>query len=570
MPLPFPRLLFILSLTFVYLLFELAFNARLLDLVGGEAAPDDIERIEFYGRILSGCAVGLFVVGFYYKKLITIKGASTWIAKTDAAFLLLVIMSLCLAFMFIKFFRFHPLFNEVPAIVVVIVAVYVVMLVRRAESLIGIVIPLFLAVLCTFISLQKITSSIVQGQSDTQRQLALQTVLLQKGLLHKQITLDSIDMQVFTEPEGRAFMATFPLMAMTITHLESKIYAGKVAIVEKAIKDRVGSPQTVFDQQYIPAIKAIQDVWAKYSVGEPVFDVEAETEKQYRKAWGEYTQGLSKHHWTPRSVPNYAKGRVVADVRKSVAVPANWEPYDSGTFRKAVKAQVIQKAHEPDGAILMDGYRIAANLSFDQFVAQPPIQKRLVTTLTLPASSRVQASYKTTDDFIAQYYKPLIKSYLDVELKKYDAPVEKFAPGKELYDMGYQAIRKTLIPTIALMFSLLGAVSHAAKFAMIIITAILERFTKPRAYYALVVWGVLVAGSGAVLLHLDNRVTGSELYANMERQAMGANGVLAGRVPMPVLHVINVGQGYGYPLFEYIRIHVLGGISYGFNNTPEN
>ena len=568
MSLPVPRLLFILSLTILYLLFELAFNARLLDLVGGEAAPDDIEHVEFYGRILSGCAVGLFVVGFYYKKLIKIKGVDAWIFKTDIAFLLLVVITLSLAFMFISHARFHPLFN-VPIIVIIAAGIVAVSLVRRSESLTGIVLPLFIAVVCTFISLQKITSGIVESQSDSQRQLALQTVLLQKGLLNNQITLDSIDMQVFSQPEGRAFLATFPLMAMTITNLESKIYAGKVAIVEKAIKDRIGSPQAVYDKQYVPAIKGIQDVWAKYSVGEPVFDVEAETDKQFKKSWGDYTQSLSKHRWTPKTVPRYAKGRVVADVRKNLAVPANWEPSDSHTFRKAVRAQVIEKAREPDGSILMDGYRIAPNLSFEQFVAQAPIQKRLVATLKLPVRSRVQASYKTSDDFIAQYYKPLIKRYLDVELKKYDAPVEKFAPGKELYEMGDQAIRKTLIPTIALLFSLLGAVSHAAKLAMIIITAILERFVRPRATYALVVWLGLVAASGAILLHVDNRVTGSELYANMERQALnGADSVIGGNVSIGVLHVINVGQGYGYPVFEFIRTHVLGGIDYGFN-APE-
>ena len=155
------------------------------------------------------------------------------------------------------------------------------------------------------------------------------------------------------------------------------------------------------------------------------------------------------------------------------------------------------------------------------------------------------------------------------ELKKYDAPVEKFAPGKELYEIGDQAIRKTLIPTIALLFSLLGAVSHAAKFAMIIITAILERFVRPRTHYALAVWLGLVAASGAILLHVDNRVTGSELYANMERQAVkGADGVIGGNVSIGVLHVINVGQGYGYPVFEFIRTHVLGGINYGFD-APE-
>ena len=59
--LPLKPTLFILALTVAYLLCELAFNARLLDVVGGRQA-ESVHALEHYGRLLSGTAVALFVL----------------------------------------------------------------------------------------------------------------------------------------------------------------------------------------------------------------------------------------------------------------------------------------------------------------------------------------------------------------------------------------------------------------------------------------------------------------------------------------------------------------------------
>ena len=56
--------LFVALLTAIYLCFELAFNARLLDVVGGAASNEQIHSIETFGRALSGVAVALLVLQF--------------------------------------------------------------------------------------------------------------------------------------------------------------------------------------------------------------------------------------------------------------------------------------------------------------------------------------------------------------------------------------------------------------------------------------------------------------------------------------------------------------------------
>jgi hypothetical protein len=56
------KTLLIALFTTLYLCFELAFNARLLDVVGGVVDPTQLRNIERFGRGLSGIAVALVVL----------------------------------------------------------------------------------------------------------------------------------------------------------------------------------------------------------------------------------------------------------------------------------------------------------------------------------------------------------------------------------------------------------------------------------------------------------------------------------------------------------------------------
>ena len=60
--------LVMLTLTLLYLMVEMGFNARLLDVVGGLASRHQVESIEFYGRLIAGTAVALLGLGMVLKK----------------------------------------------------------------------------------------------------------------------------------------------------------------------------------------------------------------------------------------------------------------------------------------------------------------------------------------------------------------------------------------------------------------------------------------------------------------------------------------------------------------------
>ena len=84
-----------------------------------------------------------------------------------------------------------------------------------------------------------------------------------------------------------------------------------------------------------------------------------------------------------------------------------------------------------------------------------------------------------------------------------------------------------------------------------------------------------------ILSNLENDVTQSRLYIHMMKQTQTNQDQkqdprkdqqhdqdsqpLLRKVLGNALHVVAIGQAYGYPINEHIRTHVLGGISYGYH-----
>ncbi|MEG0885399.1 MAG: hypothetical protein RSH52_29570, partial [Janthinobacterium sp.] len=67
--------LILIVLTIMYLCVELGFNARLLDVVGGDVKPHDVEGVEFYGRSLSGIAAALVVLQLMWRRRLKNNGS---------------------------------------------------------------------------------------------------------------------------------------------------------------------------------------------------------------------------------------------------------------------------------------------------------------------------------------------------------------------------------------------------------------------------------------------------------------------------------------------------------------
>ncbi len=502
-------------LTALYLCFELGFNARLLDVVGSAATESQLHDIERYGRVLSGIAVALVVLQWSLAKRAR---------SADGSPRSMAIVFWCLV-------------------------------------TVGVV----------FGTLQLFVNLVVDHSSPSFRRTALNIVLVQRALVKGGVELDGLDddPRLFTRPEGKAFLALFPVMATSVERLDEKISAAKLQLISRQIADRLGGPAGQH-KDYLQAIERTQAQWQRYRKIPGAQDINAEIARQQDRAWADYIAELGKRGWTPATVPSYGRDSVRRKVRSKVPVSADWDLSDEIGFREAVAGQVRRRTS--DGGVTVRGTKVPAGLGWNEFLAHAAVQAEVRDALKLPASITVRASYRSAQEFERDFFIPSVKELARKQLLQYEAPVESFADGQPNEQSGRDAARAALVPPIALFFSLLGAVGHISKLAYLVLRLTISALPSlaGRVRYLWVAPLSVLALTWTALSLLDNVVTESRLYAYMRTQmvskdASDVSHQIRTRLLSNALHVVAVGQGYGYPLNETVRTRLLGNITYGYN-----
>lgn len=488
---------FLIVVTSIYLICELAFNARLLDVVGGSASMDEVHNIEVFGRTLSGIAAAL------------------------------VALQLLMA-------------AHRPVIVRVVVCLTV-----------GAIV---------YFSLQTLVNTLVDRSSPEFRRQAMNLVLVQRALVDGRAELDGLtaeksQREVFALPEGKAFLALFPALATSVDHLEEKIADAKLDLQQQQIGRELGYEAGVF-AKYRSALADLRKRFMQYARG-TTDELDARVSFEQRDAWARYTQDLRRYNWTPSTVPPRRREAVVNNVRKSVPVPASWHPADRITFNAAVEDRVRQEARRGrDGSVTVQGKRVPPGLAWADFVGHAGIQAELRERMQLPASVVVATNY-TGPEFTAQFYKPLVLKLAKEQIGQYTAPLNTFEQGGSNEKAGLDAARAVIVPPIALLFSLLGAVGHMGKLIYLVLKAALPRdLAVARFMWAVPI--IVIAAVWGRFSMMDNQVTESSVYGYLRSQAQGSP------VLMNAMHVVAIGQGYAYPINEGLRTTVLRGFEFGY------
>ena len=507
----------VLSLT--YLTFELAFNARLLDVVGSGAAPDEVHAIEVFGRSLSGIAVALMVLSWLWNR----RAASG--TATPGWFAIFVVCSMAAAI--------------------------------------------------TYVSLEAFVNHLASQRDPGFRRTSLNILLLQDALVDGKVQLDGLTEQpgLFSAPQGKAFLALFPAMAVSIDQLDEKIRSAKLTLIERKLRQEAGGIDRFHDRYQ----DAVDDIRRKYNdyrrLPAEAPDIDAEVARQQDKAWNDYLRDLGQRGWTPSSVPPAYTQRVVSQVRRKVPVPASWVPSDEAGFMAAVDGQVRRRLSRLPGAdgVTINGRRVPPGLGWNAFFAHEAVQSELRRRMDLPAGTRLQSAYESAAIFDREVFRPLLARRAGIELRRYEAPLADFAPGGVHAVAGLDAARAVIVPPVALFSSLVGAALHLGKvFLLLFLLAHLLFRTRavterPRAvaWQGRALFAVVVVSSLAALRLMDNDITRSNLYGYMNSQLLAEPSPLRSAVSHG-MHVIAVGQAYTYPLNESIRTRVLGGITYGY------
>lgn len=511
-------------LTLMYLAFELSFNARLLDVVGGAASKEQIRDIEVYGRTLSGVAVALVVL----QRLLA-KRSRTGVNSPS----LLAIGGWCAVAAALTFYLLQVVVDEF----------------------------------------------LVEKSSPETRRLSGRTVLLQSALINRSAVLDGLedDSGVFAKPEGKAFLALFPMMALSVAGLEEKSKDAIALELRRQVAQRIGGPRSFYNG-YREAFSAIEQTWQNYRD----FPAKqgAEIKHAQDKAWRDYLAEIGRRGWTPSSVPQRYRAQVVENVRRRVSVSRGWHPADEKTFRESVELDVRRRMREQkgadglvlewDGSLVMKGEPIPPRLDFESFFARPAVQRELRSKLSLPSDIAVLSRYTSEEEFKSRLYWPMVDAKVLEELRRINAPAASFADGGANAKRGIEAARAVLVPPVALFFSLCGAIGHMAKLAYLLVLLVALVLPGPFRALKLIAWVApvaLIAWTWSTLSAHQNDITETGLYRYMQRQIVadstGDSGI-TGKIKANVIHVVAVGQGYGYPVNEAIRVNVLRGIEYGY------
>ncbi|MDH0062633.1 hypothetical protein [Leclercia adecarboxylata] len=529
------------GITLTYLICELAFNSRLLDLVGSVSTADEVHNMERYGRTLTAIAAALLALQFSLMGLVRLKKKGVWLtAKASTALVLLI----CL--------------------------------------ITGTV---------TWHAVEWVIERQVTKSTGEFRQMSLLAQLYQHALIEGQQTLEGIPLdsgggqaQTWTSPSGKAFLATLPVLLSSSDRYRKLLERDAEQNLRDNISAREGGVRGYYEL-WLQARGEVHKQFVAYYNDE--MDISETVRLEQARAWQRYERSLEAKRLKTWNVPRRYYVTVRKQVRgQGVPVTNDWSPSDRTGFNAAV-AKAARQKYLAQRTVVYKGVTLPKRLDWGGFFRLDVIQKELREKLLLPANTLVREEYPLNDklkQFALELHTPHLNEAVKQQLPELRAAVSSYSAGGSNEKLGEDAARAVIVPPIALIFSLVGALTHLAKLLYLVLlplTATLltrcpsrpVRFLNrhPLAFpVALIV--VLVVTFSLI----NNSITESVAYKNLKDGLAGAKITitdeplpLSGGAVLRVMHAVSIGQSYSYPINQYLREHVLQGFDFGYVTREE-
>lgn len=527
----------VISITLIYLICELAFNSRLLDIVGGIASNVQVHNMERYGRSLTAIAAALLVLQFSLAYLARLKSAAIALPPFVAP---LGVLMLC----------------------------------ATAAGL-------------TWHGVERFMEHQVTQSNANFRQTAMLAQLYQHSLINGNQVLqgvafdaDGTQSETWNSPAGKAFLAMLPVLLSSVERYHTLLSSGAEQNLRDSLLSREGGVRGYYSA-WLKARQAVREQYDDYYNDR--VDLSDAIAREQHLAWERYNRALSRNRLSPWNVPSRYYNRVRSQVRQQgVPVPADWQPSDRATFNDAVKKQVWKSYYaRPD--VKFHGTTIPKRLNWDRFFALDVVQKSLRQTLALPDTVTLLPQYPLDDSlktFVVKVQIPHLDHLVRQQLPQLRASFESFAAGGKNERQGENAARAILVPPMALFFSLCGALTHLTKLLYLIIVQLSPGLALrwPRAGFGFLNRHPLACPLGVVILLvgcfglMNNAITASPMYTAF-RHALEDTTVSITGEPLPlsggkllrIVHIVSIGQSYTYPFNEFLRTHLLGGFDFGYS-----
>jgi len=524
------------GITLTYLICELAFNSRLLDLVGSVSTADEVHNMERYGRTLTAIAAALLALQFSLMGLVRLKKKGVWLtAKASTALVLLI----CL-----------------------------------------------ITGTLTWHAVEWVIERQVTKSTGEFRQMSLLAQLYQHALIEGQQTLEGIRLdsgggqaQTWTSPSGKAFLATLPVLLSSSDRYRKLLERDAEQNLRDNISAREGGVRGYYEL-WLQARGEVHKQFVAYYNDE--MDISETVRLEQARAWQRYERSLEAKRLKTWNVPRRYYATVRKQVRgQGVPVTNDWSPSDRTGFNAAV-AKAARQKYLAQRTVVYKGVTLPKRLDWGVFFRLEVIQKELREKLLLPANTLVREEYPLNDklkQFALELHTPHLNEAVKQQLPELRAAVSSYSARGSNEKLGEDAARAVIVPPIALIFSLVGALTHLAKLLYLVLlpltaTLLTRRPSRPVRFlnrHPLAFPVALIVVLVVTFSLINNSITESVAYKNLKDGLAGAKITitdeplpLSGGAVLRVMHAVSIGQSYSYPINQYLREHVLQGFDFGY------
>lgn len=425
---------YITIITITYLVFELAFNARLLDVIGRPSSENTIHSIECWGRILSGLAVTIFIWGTFV------------MPSKRSVFARIVLMGI------------------------------------TGFASIGLV----------YHYEKNLVDNIVSRSDGEQRKEAVIINMIVDNISHGRTNINEFQLpeSIRTSPSGKQMMALLPMYILRVPDVSTRLTQGVQGALHNKIVDKSGS-QKAYNEGYLDMVKNAHSLFRKYADAE------------------------SRHE----------------------AFPGHSEEYD--------KAMRSIFGYVPE----VKYYR------FSDFFASAGMQEKFRKALGVTGNIHISPEW-TYSQFKSNVWDGIVEGKTKENFNKLNSHnASDYDKGGSEEEVGRDAMEAIVAPPIALLFSVLGALTHIFKSSNYTL-----QWVKPRLRYRKTILIGLVATFIIGVWNTKTEVTSNPVFIHMNETI--AHSMFAGRPLSIAMEWLIRAQEYFYPVNEFIRTHILMGIDY--------
>jgi hypothetical protein len=507
-----PYVLPLLLATLGYLALEFAFAARLLDVTGGFAGADAIASVAQWGRLVSGIALTLAVWG---SLLLPRAAASGW---------------------------------------------------SRGRMIAGLSVSAALCLGGAWAAEKALVDHIVTASDGATRRTAAQLRLLSGALLDGSARLSGVDLspEALASPEGKAFLAIFPFIAMSSDGVTEQPGAIMRQLHRSFAERRYGTAEQVYNGVFIPSVRSLRDVYGRYVAAQRrLADAVDEGADRADQAWRRYASALGERGLAPGRIPATARMVAIDDARAAGApVPDGWQPSDRRTFAALIGAEigtVAEAAYAADVTAMLGG-PLPPGLDWAAFTGSPLVQARWRSFLGAAPDASL-SSAMGFEAFRDRVYYPAVDRAVQRVVQDVTGPEQDWEDGGPQAELGHAAMHWLIIPPLALAFSLLGALVHLFKVTNFSLMLLLPSMRRRRTVLAM---ATLALGSCVYLA--PNAISSSEAFHYFEARTLRRFGAVAALTSRWIVQA----EPLFYPVGEVSRRVLLVGYDFGLGPSAGN